>query len=184
MKNTTILFGTIIMATAMLLPVLTGCSDPTPDTSPIVTSVTIDPPEATVARGGTQRFTAVVEGANNPPQTVTWSIVETDKHQETNINADGILTVSAYEALTSLTVRAASAFKITEYDLAVVNVIAPDPSITGVTIEPFEVAIPRGVTQLFTATVEGENNPSQAVTWSIVETGKDGGGQALMQTVF
>jgi hypothetical protein len=37
-----------------------------------VTSVTISPDTVTVAKGGTQAFSATVSGTNSPAQTVTW----------------------------------------------------------------------------------------------------------------
>jgi len=39
--------------------------------------------------------------------------------------------------------------------------------VTGVTVAPATVSRSRGQTQTFTATVQGTNNPSQAVTWTV-----------------
>jgi hypothetical protein len=44
------------------------------------------------------------------PQSVDWSIVETGKHAGTTISGTGLLTVSAYEALSTLTVKVVSTF--------------------------------------------------------------------------
>ena len=72
---------------------------------PTVTGVTVSPPAATVARGGTQGFTATVAGTGNPPQAVNWTI---DGGGPSTINSGGVLTVNANENRAALTVRATS----------------------------------------------------------------------------
>jgi hypothetical protein len=74
--------------------------------------VTVSPASASVTRGGTQRFTAVVSGIRGIPQGVTWSILEdrTGWWPDTRISSDGVLTVAANESRTTLTVQAASVF--------------------------------------------------------------------------
>ena len=47
----------------------------------------------------------------------------------------------------------------------------PTPTVTSVTITPAKVSIAKGKSRNFTATVIGTNNPSQAVTWTIVFDG-------------
>jgi len=76
-------------------------------TLPTVTSVTISPASAQVARGTTQQFTAAVAGANNPSQGVTWTVTG-NQSSSTNININGLLTVAAGETASSITVRATS----------------------------------------------------------------------------
>jgi len=46
------------------------------------------------------------------------------------------------------------------------------PGITGVTVSPANASVGRGGTQDFTATVSGQGNPSQGVTWSIDQTNR------------
>lgn len=134
---------------------------------PTVTSVTISPQSALVLKGGTQTFSAVVNGTNGPSQTVIWSIVETGLASGTGINSStGLLTVAATESLTSLTVRATSTEDPTKSDTATVTVI-------GLTISPASANVTKGSTQQFTATVTGTSNT--AVTWSIDEAGKNVG---------
>jgi len=89
-------------------PTPTPTPTPSPPSTPTVTGVTVNPVAVTVAKGATQTFTAVVTGTNNPAQTVTWSIVQTNKNSGTTINSSGLLTVAAAETLSSLTVKAAS----------------------------------------------------------------------------
>jgi len=87
-----------------------------------VTGVSVSPSTATVSKGRTLQFSATVSGTNSPAQTVTWSIVESGKHSGTTINSSGLLTISASETLTSLTVRAASTVDTTKSGTAAVTV--------------------------------------------------------------
>jgi len=143
---------------------------------PTVTEVTVDPTHAQVARGGGQNFAATVTGTNNPPQYVTWSIVETDRHEQTTIGRyDGLLAVAVDESRTALTIRATSTFNTEANGMATVTVTAPipPPTVTNVTVNgPENVYVEKGKTLTFTATVTGTNNPPQIVTWSIVEAGR------------
>ena len=137
---------------------------------PSVTGVTVNPGSASVARSGTQTFTATVNGTNSPPQGVTWSIDQTGRHAQTTINSGGVLTVAALENTATLTIRATSTLDPSRSGTAIVTVLIP--TVTGVTVNPATVGIERGRTQTFTATVNGANNPAQGVTWSIVEPGR------------
>jgi len=145
-----------------------------PAQQPTVTSVTISPASASVTRGQTQNFSATVLGTNNPPQSVTWSIDQTNRHSQTTIGANGFLSVAAAETLTSLTVRATSTANIGISGTATVTVTAPvqQPTVTSVTVSPASASVTRGQTQNFSATVLGTNNPPQTVTWSIDQTNR------------
>ena len=69
--------------------------------------VTVSPAEAMVSRGGTQPFTATVNGDNDPSQEVVWSV--SGGLLGTSIDSSGLLSVSAGEAPgTVLTVTATS----------------------------------------------------------------------------
>lgn len=46
----------------------------------------------------------------------------------------------------------------------------PLPTVTGVTVTPSTATVQKGTTKQFSATVEGTNNPSQNVTWSVNST--------------
>jgi hypothetical protein len=92
-----------------------ACKDPASDedeskTGATVTSVTVTAANnaTSVAKGGTLQFSVSVTGTNSPAQTVTWSIVETNKKGGTAINASGLLTVATDETLTAITVKATS----------------------------------------------------------------------------
>jgi hypothetical protein len=81
-----------------------------------------------VVKGGTQIFSAVVEGANSPAQSVTWSV--TGGKIGTGITTYGVLTVAADESATSLTVRAASTVDNTKSGTATVTVIPATGSLS------------------------------------------------------
>ena len=133
-----------------------------------VESVSVSPATVTVSKGAKQQFTATVTGTGNPAQTVTWSIVESGKHSGTTINSSGLLTVSASETLTKLTVKAASTADKGKSGTATVTVSStPAATVTGVTISPKTASVAHGGGQTFTATVAGTNSPAQTVTWTV-----------------
>ena len=71
-----------------------------------VTSVTVSPETAGVARGESRDFTATVEGTNNPPTTVTWTVE--GGLLGTTISSTGRLTLALNETAATLTVRETS----------------------------------------------------------------------------
>jgi hypothetical protein len=85
----------------------------------------VSPPNPAVTAGETLGFSALVAGANNPPQTVTWSVE--GGVEGTAISADGRLSAAAAETAASLTVRAVSTFDTTKSGRANVTVVAADP---------------------------------------------------------
>jgi hypothetical protein len=98
--------------------VLSGC--PPAATTPTVTSVTVSPATANVAKGGTHQFTATVTGDNSPAQTVTWTV--TGGGAGTTISTSGLLTVAAAETATTLTVTATSTVDTSKSGTATVTV--------------------------------------------------------------
>lgn len=88
------------------------------DGLPTVTEVVIKPDTASVQRGLTQQFRATVQGTNNPPQDVIWSVE--GNSAGTTISADGLLTVTANETATILTVQATSTHTTTVFGTATV----------------------------------------------------------------
>jgi len=83
-----------------------------------ITSVTVSPATITVGKGK-QQFTAVVNGSNNPPQTVTW-VVSGNSNSDTFITPDGLLTID--ETARTLTVRATSTLSSRQSGIATVTV--------------------------------------------------------------
>ena len=65
--------------------------------APTVTGVAISPSSVSLSQGDLQSFSAVVTGANNPPQSVTWAL-ENNTSARTTIDAAGLLTVGDDES--------------------------------------------------------------------------------------
>ena len=102
--------------------------------TPFVTDVTVSPNSATIERGDSRQFSASVQGQNNPPQGVSWSVTG-NQSTETWISENGLLAVAANETAASLTVRATSTHTNSISGTASVTVTEPTPSETHVIID-------------------------------------------------
>jgi len=167
MKNNLKLLGIIALVAAIGFS-MTGCPTEVEPPEPTVTWVSINYTDVTIERGGVRYFFATVEGENNPPQTVTWS-VEGNGQSGTTISQNGRLVVSSNEFEAQLTVRARATLNPAMTATATVNVRIP--TVTWMSVDPTHVTVGRGGTWSFSATVEGENNPPQTVTWSVEGNG-------------
>lgn len=96
----------------------------TPPVEPEVTSVTVAPKTASVNTGATQQFTATVEVTGGALKNLIWDVTGTETVTSTITN-EGLLTVGANEANTTLTVKATSTVDSTKSDTAVVTVVRP-----------------------------------------------------------
>ncbi len=77
------------------------------DRTPYVTSVTILPDTATMAKGSTMNFSANVKGENNPNLNVTWSLYN-NQSSGTYVDSNGKLVVDSKEGSDTLMVVASS----------------------------------------------------------------------------
>jgi hypothetical protein len=98
----------------------------------IVTDVAVSPLTATVQQGGTQSFSATVNGEDGLDQSVTWSVYGTG-NAGTTITDSGVLTVAADEMANVLTVKAISTVDTTKFGTATVTV-ETDTAIEDVTV--------------------------------------------------
>jgi len=87
----------------------------------VVNSVTVAPKTASVLKGRTQPFTAIVNVDGGADSTVTWNVNST----LSTIDSAGWLSVSPDETATTLTVTATSTFDTTKKDTATVTVREP-----------------------------------------------------------
>jgi hypothetical protein len=128
-----------------------------------VTSVVVSPANPSIVGGGTQQFSAVVNGTNSPSQDVTWSTTAG------SISADGLFTAPAITAsIQTITVTATSVFDDTQDGSTVITIPASVvPTVTSVVVSPVDPVVAGGATQQFTAVVNGTNSPSQDVTWTV-----------------
>jgi hypothetical protein len=88
---------------------------------PTVSSVSVSPAAASVAKGTALRFSAEVSGSNDPAQTVTWSVE--GGVTGTGITGGGILLVAAGETAATLTVKAISTVDTAKSGTAAVTII-------------------------------------------------------------
>lgn len=88
-----------------------------------VTSVTVSPESANVAKGSTQQMTATVVTTGYAPKTVNWSVTGAQT-PTSRISNTGLLTVAANEPNDTLTVTAVSAYDPDKSDTSTITVTA------------------------------------------------------------
>ncbi len=119
-------------------------------------SVAVSPTTATVTSGGTQQFTASVNGSTNTA--VTWSA------SAGSISSTGLFTAPSVTSSTTVTVKAVSQADTTKSATATVTVNPATQQTVAVSVSPTTATLNSGNTQQFTATVTGSTNT--AVTWT------------------
>jgi len=167
--NTFIIHGTAsvpLQDVATAPPVATVTVPAVVNTQPVVTSVVVSPSTASIIKGQTQKFNAVVNGSNNPSQSVNWTVTGSQL-STTTIDANGLLSVASNETAASLTVTATAKADQSKKSTATVTVTNPPPVVTGITVSPSTASVIKGQTQVFSAVVNGSNNPSQTVSWTV-----------------
>jgi len=135
--------------------------------TPQVNRVTLFPNSTTVNKGETQQFMVAISGTSNISQNVTWKIMGAT-NRSTTISNTGLLTVSPNETAPTLLVTATSVADPSKGESVTVTIADDAPKVSRVDIQPISAQVSKGNTQQFTATVSGTNNPSQAVTWTVV----------------
>jgi len=129
-----------------------------------------------VVRGSDTTFFTKVSGTDN--QEVIWQIMESGRRPDTLITLDqnpgeARLTVARDEIFDRLTIRVRSAAVSLVFMDIPITVL--DATVDRVTIEPAAAVVTIGGIKTFTATVSGENKPSQEVKWDIPETDRNAG---------
>ncbi|MDR0597828.1 MAG: Ig-like domain-containing protein [Treponema sp.] len=143
-------------------------------TKPVVSSVTVSPADASVARGATLQFSAAVEGTGAYSSAVAWT-VEGKTGAHTAVSAAGLLTVAADETAATLTITAVSAANSAKYGVATVTVT--NPVVSSVTVSPRNASVMKGETLQFSVAVTGTGAYSRAVLWTV--EGKTGAHTAI-----
>ncbi len=148
-----------------------------------VDEVTTNPETASVAKTGSQAFTADVTGQyldkSEFGTEVTWSLRDAQgKAAGTKLTADGQLTIAANEALEQLTVRATSKQDDSKFGEATVTVVTP--VVNAVTVNPSQSAA-KGKSLVLAATVDGDNltDATRTVTWTLVDADGKAAGTTL-----
>ena len=137
---------------------------------PRIDSLTIDADSDDVALGGTVQFTFTIVAVNGASEDVTWSITSTVESDDTEIDADGLLTVGADETATSITVKATPVEEGFENLAASKTITVIGKKVISVTVTADEDDVAWGGTLQFNADVEVENGASTDVTWEITST--------------
>ena len=132
---------------------------------PKITSVSIDAGTGEAIVGKKLQLTATVEGENNPDKSITWS-VSGNRSTNTKVLPSNNLYVGTNETATQVTVTATSNFDPSKKATVTITII-PAPTVSRVIITPETANVNRGKSTQLTATVEGENNPENTVTWSL-----------------
>lgn len=91
---------------------------------PTVSSIDINPIDVTVQKGSKKQFTALVNGINKPPQTVTWSI-NNNTSNSTKISKTGMLFVGDDEMSKTVTIIATSTYDNNVKGSVLVNISLP-----------------------------------------------------------
>src|SRR5438876_4393503 len=141
-----------------------GCAGVSTTPTPISVSVTISPILATVAAGGTQQFSAVVQNTSNTA--VTWQVNGVTGGNATvgTISSSGLYTAPAVvPSPGTVTVTAVSQADATKSASAQVTITSA--TAVSITISPLSATVATGGTQQFTATVQ--NTANTAVTWQV-----------------
>src|SRR5262249_32953934 len=146
--------------------VLASCSGEVADLPGVSSDISLSvmPPAATIARGGTVAFSASISGQSSAqPGAVTWSVMEPNGG---TVDASGHYT--APQASGTFHVVAASASDSRRRAVATVTV----ESSVVVMVTPKNASVTVGGTVSFTASVSGTDpGDPTAVTWSVQENG-------------
>jgi len=120
-------FGLLFLAAFLITP-FAGCrNNNEPRERDMVVTVTVNPQNATVERGRTIRFEAVVVVTGNASAAVNWN-VDGNTSGGTNVDDTGLLTVAQNEESNELTVTARSVFDGGRFDAATVTVTFEAPA--------------------------------------------------------
>ena len=166
-----------LIASLTICPYLISCSGTSNGSSgtppPTTSSVTVAPATASLNKGGSQTFTATVNGTMD--QSVFWEIVEaTPKSGDSThgfISNGGVYAApTAVPSPANVTIKAISLADATKSGTATVTIQAGPP--TSVSISGGSSSVPTFGSTQFIATVTG--NLNTAVTWQV--NGVTGGG--------
>jgi hypothetical protein len=154
--------------TVLLIAAMVGCSGSTPQSivQPQIT-ISISPTSATLPAGGTQPFTAAVQGTADT--NVIWQVNQVTGGSSTTgtVDSTGSYTAPSVQSQTVFTVTAVATADTSITASASVTVTP----LVKVTVSPNNVGVETNHTQQFTATVV--NTTNTAVTWQV--SGVNGG---------
>ncbi len=135
-----------------------------------VGNISLTPASATIAPGGTQQFTATIQGFSNAA--INWSVNKVSGGNSTvgTISSSGLYTAPAQTGTYTIVATSAADSSVTASATVTVS--------STITISPSAANVAAGTTQQFTATVPGV--PNASVTWAVDQIV---GGNATVGTI-
>lgn len=127
-----------------------------------LTGIAIDPAEVNLYKDGTQQLNIITtpEDASVDPAAATW---ESSDDSYVTVSDTGLVTaVQPTEEGSPVTITATL-----DGQTATASVSVSSAEVTNVTIDPTSGELMQGLDMTFTATVEGNGDPSQDITWTV-----------------
>ena len=139
-----------------------------------ISEVQVLPANTSIGQGYSSQFVAVVKSPNGTPsQEVVWHLAG-QTSPDTRVTPNGIVFVGMEEASNLLTLTATSVYApnvVGESDIEVLAHGTPgveETTIDAIVITPAVTELAQGEYEVFSATVVGKNNPSQAISWGLI----------------
>ena len=140
-------------------------SAPSVGTAPSITTSSL--PGGTVGEAYSQTLAATGDAP------ITWSVATGTLPDGLSLNGATISGTPTATGTFNFTVKATNATGDDTKALSI-TIDEPEPTVTAVTVTPATTDVQKGTTQQFTATVNGENDPAQTVTWALDGSHADG----------
>jgi len=137
----------------------------TPAPAPVLTTITVTPPSASIPQGSTQQFSAQAFDQNNNPISATFSWSSSSTAVAT-INSSSGLATGVAPGSTTITATSEGISGTASLTVTAPAPPPPTPVLTSITVAPATASIVVGSTQLFTATARDQNNNPISATFS------------------
>ena len=138
-------------------------------------SISVSPSSVTLTPGEDNVLTTTFSPSNTTLQTCTWSSSNTSV---ATVNKYGLVRAIAVGNAVITATASDGSGKTGATSVTVTNSVSPggDPIVTGVTVSPSSTSLDvyNNPTTTLVAVVNGTNNPSQAVTWSVSSASPSG----------
>jgi len=160
-----------VFALVCVLPAITliqGCGSSSAPPPPTITAVSVSPQNPTIASSAHQQFTAIVTGAGDFSQTVTWYVNDVLGGNETVglISSTGNYQAPYLTSPTPVTVTV-KAVSLDPTKSGSTQATVVEALVSSVTIDPQSANVYAGSQQSFIANVFGTGNINPNVTWTV-----------------
>jgi uncharacterized protein YjdB len=131
-------------------------------TSATLSSITVTPASASIAKGTTQQFTATGHYTDNSTQNLTGSVIWSSSATATAaINTAGVATGVAVGGPVTITATSGSI-------AGTASLTVTSPTLLSIAVTPVSATIAKGTTQQYTATGTYTDNSTQNLTGSVI----------------